>query len=98
MHLFTKIAGNVWENFDNYDCNNFMHLILAIFYGQYKIDFEVHFKGNACACKNSEHRLQNMNWYPIYLISNEIKIANFVILCCFCLNLLNHHILYLVWY
>ena len=38
-----------------------MHLILAIFNGQYKIDFEVPFKGNTRAYKDSEHRLQNMN-------------------------------------
>ena len=63
MHLFTKIADNVWETFNNYECNNFVHLFWRYLMAITKLIMYVTyiFKESIRACKYSEFYIWNVN-------------------------------------
>ena len=68
MHLFTKIADNVWETFNNYECNNFVHLFWRYLMAITKLIMYVTyiFKESVRACKYSAFYIWNVNSTRIY--------------------------------
>ena len=68
MHLFTKIADNVWETFNNYKCYNFVHLILRYLMAITKLIMYVTyiFKESIRACKYSGFYIWNVNSSMMY--------------------------------